>query len=278
MKKKAHGYIWYPEDIILSPKVAKLTAAEECWYRRALDFSWMDNGLPSDPKEAADRIKKGCTAKAAAKILDLFFEIDPKNSEKKVNKKQELLRKKFKQTIRERVKAGRESAKKRAAKAKEEKELQQKNELNKCSTNAEQMLNNPIQSNPIQSNPFVVEGNDAPRFVFITTTVQAIAVELGVVKFSPNQQREWNSHAELAFDNKFTSQQFVDCFRFLRSKYSYKILPEYVTNHLPDFVRGRKTKEPEALPSLAEKLADDAQNRANLRRPAKPAEPTEVVQ
>ena len=143
---KAHGYLWYPQDILLSRKVKKLSAAEECWYRRALDFAWEEDGLPNDPAEVADMIGKNCTVKAAKMILETFFVVDKKDLQKMRNLKQENLRKRFRKTIKERRKAGKASAAKRA----KEKELQERNLVSISSTNAEQTFNN--QTKPNQTN------------------------------------------------------------------------------------------------------------------------------
>lgn len=141
------AYLWYPGDILMSERVDDLSATEECWYRRALDRSWLDDGIAVDPAKAAKRIGKKCTPQAAAMILEMFFVVSKKDATKMVNEKQELLRTKFKKTLKERSKAGIESARKR----KEKKELERQQMLNKCATNEPTKSNNTIQSNTIQS-------------------------------------------------------------------------------------------------------------------------------
>jgi uncharacterized protein YdaU (DUF1376 family) len=89
------AYLWYPKDVLSSGRVESLTAEEECWYRRALDRSWMDEGIPSDPATCARYIGKGCTPEGATTILDIFFEPKKKDATKMVNARQEKERKAY---------------------------------------------------------------------------------------------------------------------------------------------------------------------------------------
>lgn len=144
---KAPAYLWYAQDILLSGRVDSLSAQEECWYRRALDYAWIDGGLSADPAVAALRIKKGCSPKAAQKLMEMFFVPDKKDAAKVVNEKQEILRKKLREKIKKLSKAGKASAAKRT----KTKELPPPDEGNKCSTDDEQMSGNSIQFNSINS-------------------------------------------------------------------------------------------------------------------------------
>jgi hypothetical protein len=96
--KQSPAYLWYPKDAFSSARIDELTAAEECWYRRALDRSWLDEGIPADAAKAAKHIGKGCTVRGAQKILGIFFVASRKDPSKVVNNRQEkerqLLRKK----------------------------------------------------------------------------------------------------------------------------------------------------------------------------------------
>lgn len=132
------SYLWDPNRILLSKRVDRLSAAQECWYRRALDFSWIDEGLSIDPVETADRIKKKCTPEAAAMILKEFFIVDKKNPQKMVNEKQEELRKKLKKKLRNLSNAGKRSGQKR----RENKDLTPEQMFDKSGTNDEQMSGN----------------------------------------------------------------------------------------------------------------------------------------
>lgn len=113
MAETSPAYLWYPKDVLSSGKVSELTGLEECWYRRALDHSWLDEGLPSDPGKCARRIGKHCTAKAAAMILDLFFVPHRKDASKMVNEKQEKLRKELREKVRQKSDAGKRGMAKR---------------------------------------------------------------------------------------------------------------------------------------------------------------------
>lgn len=132
------SYLWSPQAILLSRRVALLSATEECWYRRALDYAWIDEGLSANPTEAADRIGKKCTPSGAKKIIDLFFIPDRKDPLKVVNEKQELLRNKLKKKLRNLSENGKRSGQKR----REKRDLASEQKLNKGSTDDEQMPSN----------------------------------------------------------------------------------------------------------------------------------------
>lgn len=132
---KAPAYLWYPKDILNSERVESLSASEECWYRRALDRSWDDEGIMADPVKAAKRIGKKCTVKAASKILKMFFVPKRNHPLKTVNKKQEIIRQKFAEKVRKTVEAGKASGRKR----REQKGLRDEQTLNVRSTDVEHL-------------------------------------------------------------------------------------------------------------------------------------------
>lgn len=107
------AYLWYPSDILSSGRVSALSALEELWYRRALDHSWMCDGVPAEPGEFAGWIGRGCTVVAATKIIAKFFVPHKRDSAKVVNPRQEKERTKLKKKKQERSKAGIESGRKR---------------------------------------------------------------------------------------------------------------------------------------------------------------------
>ncbi len=92
---KSPAYRWYPRDIIASVRVSAMTAAEECWYRRALDLAWLNMGIPSDPKVLARVIGKKCTARGAELILTMFVKTEDPNV--MVSERQEIERQKQKE-------------------------------------------------------------------------------------------------------------------------------------------------------------------------------------
>jgi len=107
------AYLWYPKDAFFSGRMAELSATEECWYRRALDRCWMDGGVPADAAKCAKRIGKGCTAKAAQMLLDMFFQPHKKDPSLMINDRLEKERKKFAEKSKVRSAAGKESGRKR---------------------------------------------------------------------------------------------------------------------------------------------------------------------
>lgn len=140
MSEKSPAYLWYPKDVLTSGKVCELTAEEECWYRRALDHAWLDEGLPGDPGKCALRIGKGCTAEAAKMILEMFFEPDEKRSNKMVNIKQEELRRQLRIKSKKRAEAGRLSGVSR----RKHRDLAPEHVFNKSPNKTEAKTNIPI--------------------------------------------------------------------------------------------------------------------------------------
>jgi uncharacterized protein YdaU (DUF1376 family) len=108
------------------------------------------------------------------------------------------------------------------------------------------------------------------REIFIGTILGGITTTLGINKLARTASQEWEEAAAWAYENEFSTDQFLDCYKAMRDKHSYSILPKYVMERLPDFVK--RNKKAEQLPTLEEKLADDAANRAVLRTPPKATE------
>lgn len=143
---KSPAYLWYPKDALASGRIDDLTATEECWYRRALDRAWDDEGIAADPARAAKRIGKKCTAKAAAKLLAEFFIPKRKDATKMVNPRQEIERKKYEISFRKKSDAGKESGRKR----REKKDLDSEHRSNTVRTMNEQSNPNPISNKDIR--------------------------------------------------------------------------------------------------------------------------------
>lgn len=107
MPEPSPAYLWYPKDALSSGRIDELTAAEECWYRRALDRSWLDVGVPSDPERLARQIKKDCTVEAAKMILDTFFEPHKKDPSRMINPRQEIERTNLQKSRKKKSEGGR---------------------------------------------------------------------------------------------------------------------------------------------------------------------------
>lgn len=116
MSEKYPAYLWYPKDVLSSGRVSMLTDLEELWYRRALDQSWLGDGIPGDPAEFAGWVGRGCTTEAAEKIISRFFVPHKKDPSKVVNLRQEIERTNLKKKSKVRSEAGRLSGVKRREK------------------------------------------------------------------------------------------------------------------------------------------------------------------
>jgi len=106
MAENSPAYLFYPKDILSSGRVSALTPLEELWYRRALDQSWLHEGLPANPAEFAGWIGRGCTVKAAETIIAKFFIPYKKNSDKVINPRQEKERANLRKKIKQKSDAG----------------------------------------------------------------------------------------------------------------------------------------------------------------------------
>jgi hypothetical protein len=106
MAEQSPAYLWYPKDVLSSGRVSALTDLEELWYRRALDHSWLAEGLPADPVEFAGYVGRGCTPEAAQKIIERFFIPYKKNDAKVVNPRQEKERANLRKKQRQKSEAG----------------------------------------------------------------------------------------------------------------------------------------------------------------------------
>lgn len=95
--------------------MAEMPIEIEGYYRRALDYAWLNEGVPSDPARLAVIIGKGCTPEAARWVLTMF-EPDKKDASKSRNSRQEFERKKQCENSKKRKEAGRLSGVKRREK------------------------------------------------------------------------------------------------------------------------------------------------------------------
>lgn len=74
MKRKRDKIVWNIKDILSSSRVMQMTLEEEGAYRRALDIFYLTGGLPSDVKELAKVIGKGCSVEVASVVRSMFVE------------------------------------------------------------------------------------------------------------------------------------------------------------------------------------------------------------
>lgn len=82
-----------------------------------------------------------------------------------------------------------------------------------------------------------------PPAEFVDQIISGVVKELGIVELIPEQDREWRDFAVAAYKNNFHSGDVIDCYAELRKKKSYRILPKYVFESLPDFVKNRESKK-----------------------------------
>lgn len=140
MAGQSPAYLWYPKDMLSSGRVAALSPLEELWYRRALDQSWLGDGIPADPEKFAGWVGRGCTVEGATKLIAEFFVPHRKDASKVVNLRLEQERTNLQKKAALRAKAGIESGRKRRANSK----LGVEHVFSKTRTQSEQTGNIPI--------------------------------------------------------------------------------------------------------------------------------------
>lgn len=133
---KAPAYQWYPKDILTSVRVGSLTDLEELWYRRALDFCWLNVTLPNDPEKFARIVGRGCTVEGAKAVMQMF-QVHKKDGTKLVHDRHQKERRKQAHNRKQKSDAGKASAEKR----KRNKGLAAKDDEEKGATGVEQALN-----------------------------------------------------------------------------------------------------------------------------------------
>lgn len=111
MSNVSPAYQWYPKDILSSARVAQMTAAEECFYRRALDYAWLNGGIPTDIYKLKLMLGKRCSTHDAKVVLAMFTVTNDPNIA--VSPRQELERDKQRLWREKSVVGGRKSAEKR---------------------------------------------------------------------------------------------------------------------------------------------------------------------
>ena len=74
MTKRRDKIVWNIKDILASPRVAIMSLEEEGAYRRSLDIFYLNGYLPSDIKELAKLIGKGCSLDTARVVKSMYKE------------------------------------------------------------------------------------------------------------------------------------------------------------------------------------------------------------
>ncbi len=246
----------YYKDFRQDPKTICMDAVEigaywllimECWDR--------DNTLPDDLAELAiiARVPEKKFPKMWESKIRRCFQWDGRRGvfwHKRLDR-EESRQKEWSQKQSKRGKAGAEAreAKKAAT--------QNSNDSNDL-TNSRYAPHNSSQLTPSSSSSFSSsfssKETELPKAVFIGSVIAGVKKELDLTRLARTTEREWEQQADLAFDNGFSAEQFLECYRNLRETKDYKILPHYVTDQLPEFAKGR-TKKIEKLPSVNEVLA-----------------------
>jgi len=111
MSNVSPAYQWYPKDILSSARVAQMSAAEECFYRRALDYAWLNGGIPTDIYKLKLMLGKRCSTRDAKVVLAMFTVTNDPNIA--VSPRQELERDKQRAWREKSVMGGRKSAEKK---------------------------------------------------------------------------------------------------------------------------------------------------------------------
>lgn len=212
MINKAPAYQWYPKDILASVRVSEMPADVECWYRRALDFCWVNGSIPAEPKRCAAMIGKGCTAEGAAWVLTMFT-TSRKDSTQKIHDRQEVERKKQAANRRKNSDAGKASAEKR----RKDRELKAQKEVNERSTDVEIPFNqNPTLQSSSSTAVYEEEVYDAGEASFASQVMDGIREELNVMQIT--NEPLWLIEIERAEKNRFSVEHCIETFQLMHKQ------------------------------------------------------------
>lgn len=257
----AEWFPWYFDRIAGSDRVAMMSLTEEGAYRRAIDLFWEFGSLPANPTALAARIGKRCTEKIAQKVLEMCTPM-PGNSSRVIHETVEEIRVEQEAKYESRRRGGMKTAAKRWGE-----------NTRKTAVSVDKNSSAIAQLKPTYSSPVAIEreskreidaiaSNETERLVHIGKVLAGVAAAQGIKKLSKTKERQFEEHALIAFENGFTAEQFVACYRDLREKKDYAILAEYVTDRLPDFAGRRPPKrEPNKGPTARDfaRMAEEQQ-------------------
>lgn len=218
-----------------------MSAEEECWYRRALDFAWINEGIPTDPKKLANLIGKGCLEIGARVVLQMFeIGSDPSTA---FNRRQEEERHKQKIWSEKSAAGGKASAGKRK---KLKSEGGQQGGSTNVPTNDEptgqpngnisfsfsssiEEGNTPPKTEPFPINRFQKNSIPAtPRAAELQTWLDASATAYGAKGWSTMpDKRKWEDVCRSAIEEDFAIADFLDAIKTARTNFKDK--PQYFT-------------------------------------------------
>ena len=132
-KLKSPAFQFYVADWLSSERVALMSLEEEGAYIRLLCYCWKNGSIPNNIEDLAYLIGKGASTTLAEK-LKTMFEIDPKNSKKLINFRQEIERKKQKKWREKSREGGIKSGKSRKKKQINNKMMNENNNINGSTT------------------------------------------------------------------------------------------------------------------------------------------------
>lgn len=217
-----------------SDRVSLMTLADEGAYHHAIRRAWKKKWLPADPEVLAAKIGKRCTVKTAEKILKTF-EPDPERPGKVIHPVVEEIREEQEQKYLVKRKGGKASAEARKLNA-ENKGTSNTTEL-RSNTTATRIENTEDSSK--EESRIVSVGDPPIREIFVGTVTAELEKRLDV-KSLPSKL-EWQRSAEWAFENGFTSDQFLECHELLKKQHwrDGPIKPKHLSENLPNLQKLR---------------------------------------
>ncbi len=243
MSTKSPAYRWYPRDILGSLRVAAMTASEECWYRRALDFAWLNDGLPADPAKLSRIIGKKCTVRGAEAVLSMFVP-SPNDPEIYVNERQEMERQKQKEWSEKSAQGGRNS----------------RPTAKQTETNGEP----PLEPNPKQNGTLQFAFASSFSSSLLGSKKQTGEEFLAALRANPN-------YAHIDLDVELARAE--EWARRNKRQFNRRFITNWLDRIEPPLRLSRPERE--KLPTAEEKEAEARSHNAAIKRPPKAADPVQ---
>jgi uncharacterized protein YdaU (DUF1376 family) len=252
------AFQFYPKDYLGDKNTIPMTTLEHGAYFLLLLHCWEEDGLPGDLGDLADMARlsvEDFTSMWGRRLKKCFVWNDKKNVYENPRLLKEI--KKQKAWKKKKSDAGKQGADKRWHQT-------GNGDGTAMALPSTAMANDSSSSSSLSSSSSVSSVEESAHTGRI---LSGLLLNLGLEKFTPTEEREWTQHADLAFRNRFTADEFLEYHaERVRTGKGYRIKPDYITEGLSAFVQSKKARRVETLPSLDQLIADREANDEAARR------------
>ncbi len=249
----AEWFPYYVERFEESDRVSLMTLTDEGAYHIAIRQAWKKKWLPAAPEVLAAKIGKRCTIRTAENILKTFM-ADPERPGKVIHPVVEEIRDEQEQKFLIKRKGGKAAAEKRKLNSANKGTL---STTEFCSSTSPTRIENTedssneesrivsvgtaaeVESGKLKTESFGIDQEPPIREMFTGTVIAELEKRLDV-KSLPSKL-EWQRSADWAFENGFTSDQFLECHELLKKQHwrDGPVKPKHVCENLPNLQKLR---------------------------------------